>query len=530
VTVHQVDAVVIGAGPNGLVGANILADAGWDVLVLEATGAPGGAVRSAELTAPGFTSDVCSAFYPLGAASPVLAGLDLDRYGLSWRHAPAVLAHVLPDDRCALLSRDLAETVDSIGGFAAADAAAWRAEFDGWRPIAEDLVAALLRPFPPVRPGARLLRRLGPAGVLRLARLGLMPVRRYVQERFAGEGARMLYAGSALHTDLGPDQPGSAIFGWLLCMLAQDIGFPVPAGGAGALTAALVRRLEARGGRVECNREVRRVLIARGRAAGVADVHGELVRARRAVLADVPAPALYRRLVGEQHLPPRFVAALDGFSWDHATVKVDWALSGPVPWTAAGAARAGTVHLDSDLAGLTAFAADLSRGAVPAEPFMLLGQMTTADPSRSPAGTESVWAYTHIPHHPPATAEVVRRVVDGMERVLEKHAPGFADLVIGRHVLGPADLQAHNPSLVGGSINAGTAALHQQLVLRPVPGLGRADTPVDRLYLAGASAHPGGAVHGACGSNAAAAALARDGVAGAGYAALVRGAHRMLYR
>jgi len=529
-TVHQVDAVVVGAGPNGLVAANLLADAGWDVLVLEAAEEPGGSVRSAELTAPGFTSDVCSAFYPLGAASPVLAGLDLDRYGLTWRHAPVALAHVLPDDRCVLLSRDLDETVESVGAFAAGDAAAWRAELEGWRRIGADLLAAMLGPFPPVRAATRLLRTLGAGDALRFARLGLLSVRRYVTERFAGEGARMLFAGNALHTDLGPDQSGSAIFGWLLTMLAQDVGFPVPAGGAGGLTGALVRRLEARGGRVECRREVAKVLVARGQALGVADVHGELVRARKAVLADVPALALYRRLVGEEHLPSRLVCDLDRFGWDHGTVKVDWALSAPIPWLAKGAGRAGTVHLDGDLNGLSRFATDLSCGVVPAEPFMLLGQMTTADPSRSPAGTESVWAYTHIPHDPPATADTVRRVVEGMERMLERHAPGFADRVIARHVLGPAGLEAHNPSLVGGAINAGTAALHQELVFRPVPGLSRPDTPIDRLFLAGASAHPGGAVHGACGSNAAAAALARHGLAGTAYAAAIRGAHRLLYR
>jgi phytoene dehydrogenase-like protein len=169
---------------------------------------------------------------------------------------------------------------------------------------------------------------------------------------------------------------------------------------------------------------------------------------------------------------------------------------------------------------------------VPADPFLLLGQMTTADPSRSPAGTESVWAYTHIPHELSTSAdpELIAGVVKRMERVIERHAPGFGELVLARHVLGPGDLAEHNPSLVGGAINAGTAGIHQQLVFRPVPGLGRADTPIDRLYLAGASAHPGGGVHGACGSNAAAAALARNGWAGGAYSAAVRGAHKLIYR
>ena len=524
------DAVIVGAGHNGLVAANLLADAGWEVLVLEAGPEPGGCVRTAELTAPGFRNDVCSAFYPLGVASPVLRELELERHGLVWRHAPAVLAHVLPDDRCAVLSRDVAETAESLSAFAPGDGAAWQEEVRRWRRIADPLLSALMRPFPPVRATARLLARLDPAELVRLARLSVLPVREYGRERFRGEGAQLLFAGSALHTDLGPDQAGSAVFGWLLAMLGQSVGFPVPEGGAGQLTAALVRRLRARGGTVECGRPVSRILHARGVAVGVEDAHGERVRARRAVLADVTAPLLYERLVGVDALPARFVADLRDFSWDHAIVKVDWALSTPVPWTAEAARGAGTVHLGADLAGLTRYSAALSRDEVPETPFMLLGQMTTTDPSRSPAGTESVWAYTHVPQAQAGDAGRMRAQAERIEEVIERHAPGFRDAILARHVLLPSDLQAHNPSLFGGAVGGGTSALHQQLVFRPVPGLGRADTPIDRLYLAGCSAHPGGGVHGAPGANAARAALARNGAAGDLYKAAVRGAHRRLYR
>ncbi len=526
---RTVDAVVVGAGHNGLVAANLLADAGWDVLVLEATSAPGGSVRTAELTVPGFHHDVCSAFYPLAAASPVISELGLADHGLVWRHAPAVLAHVLPDDRCALLSRDLNETAASVGAFADADADAWVWEARRWEQIAGPLIESVLRPFPPIRPGLRLLRAVGAGHALELARLALLSTRQYGAERFQGEGARLLLAGNALHTDLGPEQAGSAIYGWLLAMLGQSVGFPVPEGGAGALTDALLRRLERRGGVVECDRPVRAVLHARGVAVGVRDAAGELVRAKRAVLADVPAPALYEDLVGLDALPADFAANVRRFQWDNATVKVDWALSAPIPWTARPARRAGTVHLGGDLDDLSRYSARLARALLPDKPFVVVGQMSTADPSRSPAGAEAVWAYTHIPQeyadHPDASEGQAELIED----LIEAHAPGFRGSIIARVTQSPADLRAHNPSLVGGALNGGTAAPHQQLFLRPTPGLGRADTPIDRLYLASASAHPGGGVHGAAGANAARAALARCGRAGRAYAAAIRCAHRLLW-
>jgi phytoene dehydrogenase-like protein len=522
----DVDAVVIGAGHNGLVAANMLADAGWRVLVCEATGAPGGAVASAELTAPGYVSDLCSAFYPLAAASPALLALDLEEHGLAWRHAPAVLAHVFPDGRHTVLSRDIEATATSVSSFAAADGDAWHAEFAFWQRVRDDVLAAILTPFPPVRAGARLARELGAGGVLRLARMLTLPVRTLGAERFAGDGARVLLAGSAMHTDLGPDNTGSGVFGWLLAMLGQEVGFPVPAGGAGNLTAALVRRLSARGGRIDCDRRVTSVLVAGGQAMGVADASGDVVRARRAVLADVPAPTLYRSLVGETHLPARLRADLANFRWDDATIKVDWALSGPIPWTA-DIGGAGTVHLGADVNGLADAANDLACGRVPRDPFLLLGQMTTADPSRSPAGTESVWAYTHVPRGSHWPASRLRWQAERMEQVIERQAPGFRDLIVGRAISGPAELESHNPSLVEGAINAGTSAVHQQLVFRPLPGLGRADTVIDRLYLAGASAHPGGGVHGAPGANAARAALSRNKIPG--YAPLIRTTNHLLH-
>ncbi|MEV1294551.1 NAD(P)/FAD-dependent oxidoreductase [Pseudonocardia sp. NPDC049635] len=526
---ERVDAVVIGAGHNGLVAANLLADAGWEVLVCEAADAPGGAVRSAELTAPGFVNDLASAFHPMGAASPVLRDLDLPAHGLRWRHAPAVVAHPTLDGRCAVLHRSVDATAADLDEDHPGDGDAWRALVADWERIGGDVLEAALRPFPPVRPAGRLLRTLGAGDALRLARMLVQPVARMAGERFGGSAAALLLAGNALHSDLGPDSAGSAVYGWLLTMLGQQIGFPVPVGGSGALTDALVARLATRGGRVQCGRPISSVLVDRGRATGVQDAAGGRVAARRAVLADVDAPRLYRDLVGEQHLPARFVADLDRFHWDFSTVKLDWALDGPVPWTAPGARSAGTVHLGADVDGLRRYAADLTSGRLPDDPFLLFGQMTTADPDRSPPGTESAWTYTHVPRGLGWGTDDVLRWADRMEQVVEDHAPGFRSLIRARAVAGPADLQAQDANLVDGAITGGTCAPHQQLVFRPVPGLGRADTPIDRLFLSGASAHPGGAVHGGPGGNAARAALAATGRAGPLYRGAVRFAHRRLY-
>jgi phytoene dehydrogenase-like protein len=248
---------------------------------------------------------------------------------------------------------------------------------------------------------------------------------------------------------------------------------------------------------------------------------GETVSAGRAVLADVSAPALYGELVDSADLPPQVLADLRRFQWDFATFKVDWALDGSVPWQAPGAAGAGTVHLADGVDELTRFAAQVAMGLVPDRPFALFGQMTTADATRSPAGTESAWAYTHVPHRITGDAgdeglagtwdvKEQELMADRVERQVERFAPGFRSLIRARRILAPPTLQAMDANLHGGAINGGTTALHQQLVFRPVPGTGRPETPVKNLYLASASAHPGGGVHGAPGSNAARAALRKN--------------------
>ncbi|MEU6387871.1 NAD(P)/FAD-dependent oxidoreductase [Streptomyces sp. NPDC046939] len=514
------DAVVIGAGPNGLVAANVLADAGWAVTVLEEQPEPGGAVRHDRGVDPEFVSDLFSSFYPLAAASPVLKGLRLDEHGLRWSHAPSVLAHPLTDGRCAVLNRRVDVTADSLDAFSPGDGDAWRRLHDVWENVRPDILNALFTPFPPVRAGAKLAYRLRSAGGLRLARSLVLPARRLGEEEFTGEGGRILLAGNALHADLAPEASGSGGFGWLMAMLGQTYGFPVPVGGSGELVRALISRLESRGGTVSCGRKVEEVVVRGGRAVAVRTADGEIVPAARAVLADVSVPALYGGLVAPEHLPAQLIDDLRRFQWDFSTFKVDWALDGPVPWEAEQAAHAGTVHLADGVDELTAFAAQIAMGQVPEKPFLLFGQMTTSDASRSPNGTESAWAYTHVPQNIRGDAGDEKLtgswdrheqevMADRVERQVERFAPGFRGRIRARRILAPPTLQSLDGNLHGGAINGGTAAMHQQLIFRPVPGTGRAETPVPGLFLASAGAHPGGGVHGAPGANAARAALRR---------------------
>lgn len=520
---------MIGGGPNGLVGAIALADAGWDVVLVEANNEVGGAVRSAEVTEPGFLSDMFSAFYPLAAGSPVIRDLELEKHGLEWCHAPAVVAHQLDDGRAAVLHRDVDRTAESVEAFAPGDGDAWRAMFADWQRVRDSLLDALFTPFPPVRSTVRMAATLRAAGLLEFMRLAVLPVRRLGEERFSGAGGPLLLTGNAMHADIPPDAGGSGVFGWLLCMLGQDVGFPVPKGGAGMLATALQRRLEAAGGQVRTGARAVRIETQGGRAGAVRLADGTRIGVRRAVLADVDAPGLYRDLVGTDRLSPQVRHRLDQFSWDNATLKVNWALDSTPDWQGSGASGAGTVHLGVDLDGFVGFAADLTLRRAPERPFLLFGQMTTADATRSPAGTESAWAYTHLPHavaHDPAAVDLQ---IDRVEDALERATPGFRDLIRQQHVQRPGDLHDADGNLIDGALNGGTAAIHQQLVFRPFPGLGRPETPIPGLYLASASAHPGGGVHGACGWNAARAALAADGRRGAVKRALVRTAwHRVL--
>ncbi|MGZ4745414.1 MAG: phytoene desaturase family protein [Oryzihumus sp.] len=504
---ESVDAVVIGAGHHGLVTAAVLADAGWDVLVLEARDRVGGAVAS--VVRDGWVMDEFSACHPLAAASPVLQALALDEVGLQWARSERVLAHVgAPEDtEGALLHQDPARTAAWLAREHPADGDAWLQLVRDYDRVKGPFLEALLTRWPPVGPGARLAGALG-RELPRFVRFLTLPVARMGEELFAGQRGRELLAGNAMHADIPPDSAGSGVFGWLMSMLAQDVGFPSPVGGSGRLAEALAERARRCGARIELGETVTGIDVRDGRAGAVTTASGRWVRARRAVVADTSAPALYEQLLPESVVPRRVRDDLRRrFQWDLPTVKLNYRLSAPVPWTASAARGAGVVHVGAGLPGLVRWSADLGGGRVPEQPFALVGQMSTIDPTRSPEGTEALWVYTHLPRgvHDDASADVVAGLTEAM---MDRYAPGWQDLVRDRWVQRPGELHAQDANLGQGAVGGGTQQLSQQLVFRPVTGLGGPRTAIEGLYLGSAATHPGGGVHGACGYLAARCALA----------------------
>ncbi|MHB1425889.1 MAG: phytoene desaturase family protein [Gemmataceae bacterium] len=494
------DAVVIGAGPNGLTAAATLARQGWEVLVLEAKQRPGGALYSEPLTLPGYLHDVGAAFFPFAEDSPAFRSLDLNGAGVEWAAARWESCHPAPDGSSASISRDIEETVRSFG----IDGPAWRRLAEWRRGMGKRLVEAILAPLPAIGPAWRL-------GIRNLLRFGLVGSRSsgaFARRFFQTETARRVVPGLSLHADLGPNDFAGAGIGLVLALLAASSGFRVPRGGARAITLALLRRLEEAGGKLRLNARVSRILVRQRRVVGVRTEQGEEIAVRRAVLADVGPPALFLRMLNERETTWWLRTQIRRFRYAWGTFKMDWALSGPVPWLSAEAREAAVIHAGDSLADLADFTSQVRAGKLPDNPYLVIGQQSLLDPNRAPPGGHTLWAYSHVPSTIEGGWEQHRKAfADCIERRLEGLAPGFRQLIRGRFLAAPPDLEAMDENLVGGDIGGGSAQFHQQLIFRPAFPYFRYRTPVKGLYLASASTHPGPGVHGACGFNAAHAAL-----------------------
>ncbi len=472
---ERLDAVVVGAGPNGLAAAIALARAGRRVRVYEASDTPGGGARSAQLTAPGFVHDTCSAIHPMAAGSPFFAALQLERYGLVWRHPELPFAQTLEHGRAAAAHRSLDQTADGLGE----DGPAWRGLMRPFVAAWEEFKDALYGPI------LRLPKRPFLFGLFGLH--GIQPAVRFASETFGTEAARALFGGCAAHSLSSLQAPLTTSFGLALAVQAHTVGWPAAEGGTQKITDALVQCLKAAGGELELGHPVRSLR--------------ELPDSS-AVLFDC-TPLQVSQLCGEA-LPERFHRAARRFRRGPAVFKLDYALSGPMPWLAEPLRRAGTVHVGASLAELAESEAAVAEGLPPERPYLLVAQQSLFDSTRAPAGQHTLWVYSHVPNG--STYDMSARI----EAQLERFAPGFQRLVLARHVRTPAGFEAYNASYLGGDISGGAIDLWQML-FRPTPSLDPWATPNPRLFLCGQSTPPGPAVHGMCGYWAAQSVLRRTG-------------------
>jgi phytoene dehydrogenase-like protein len=464
------DAVVVGSGPNGLCAAIELARAGRSVRVREGADAVGGGCRSEELTLPGFVHDTCSTVHALALASPYLSALPLAEHGLELVHPEAPLAHPLDGGTAVVLERSVEETARGLGP----DAEPYRRLFDPLVRSAPELMGEILGPLRAPR-HPLVLARFGPSALR--STVGL------ARSRFQGERAPALLAGCSAHSMLSLRSPASAAFGIVLMVAAHRVGWPVARGGSQRLADALASHLRSLGGEVETGLWVESL--------------DELAGAR-ATLVDVTP----RQLVGlaGDRLPARYLRQLGRYRYGPGVFKLDWALDGPIPWTAPECTRAGTVHLGGTIDQIAASEHAAVHGEHHERPFVLLVQSSRFDATRAPEGRHTAWAYCHVPHGS------TRDMTAAIEAQVERFAPGFKDLVAARATMDAAEMEVHNPNYVGGDINGGVQDL-RQLFTRPVPRANPYSTPVQGLYICSSSTPPGGGVHGMCGYFAARAAL-----------------------
>lgn len=493
----RADAVVIGSGPNGLVAAERLARAGWDVVVCESAPVAGGAIRSDALTLPGFVHDTCSAFYGTLHASLPFAELDLAQR-VPWLQFEIPVASAVRPGSFAAIHADERATATALGE----DGEAWVALCAWWDRVGARMFDAVTAPIGAMGPGLRVLRAAGLRQLPHLARMMLAPIATVARDSFATEAARALIASGATHGDTGTDLPGTTPAAVILAMVAQRYGMPIPAGGAGVLAAAIAAASAEAGAEIRTSSRVMRVIVERGRARGVETETGT-IWARHAVIADT-GPGAMVSLAGASAFPDDFLRTLRAYRYSSGFFKVDLALNGPVPWSDEPLRRAGVVHLNGDLHDMARASLDARYDRLPAVPSLIVGQQSIVDPSRAPVGSHTLWIETHAPVSPPGGWGAAREAF--LETVLERieaFAPGVRAQIVGTAVHAPPDLEALNPNLVAGDPGGGSTMLHQQLVFRPAPGWSRYRMPVKGLYLASASTHPGGGVHGMCGRNAA---------------------------
>jgi phytoene dehydrogenase-like protein len=465
-TVSQFDVIVIGSGPNGLAAAVELARAGLGVLVVEARDTIGGGTRTEPLTLPGFMHDVCSAVHPMGILSPLFRRLPLEDHGLCWIRPPASAAHPLPDGRVAILYRSLARTGETLG----VDARAYTHMIEPFLRNPHVLLGDLLGP-------------LGwPKAPRQFARFGLLGLRSAVglaRSRFKDEAARGLFAGCAAHSILPLDAWMTAAVGLVFAITGHVEEWPVAAGGSSAITHALASLLVSLGGTIETGRPIRTL--------------GDLPPAR-AVVFDT-SPHQLANIAGDQ-LPSGYVRRLSRYRYGPGAFKLDWALSGPIPWRNPLGAQASTVHVGGTLDEVAAAEYAAWHGDHHARPFVMLTQQSLFDPTRAPQGKHTGYAYCHVP------AGSTVDMTSAIEGQIERFAPGFRDLILARHTTTPADFERGNANYVGGAITGGAADI-TQLFTRPVARFDPYTTPNPKLFLCSASTPPGGGVHGMCGYHAA---------------------------